>query len=141
MKYLMRVKNSGMLLISFTLTSACAGPISPQVIGRGQSNVMTAQTPSGTVPDAVDTSNDASVITAGMRIYLDPQTGEVATPPPAVAAQSQKQSLQTVKPAVTELYETLSPTPGGGFMVELKDQFHSPVTATVDADGKVSVQH
>jgi hypothetical protein len=137
MTYLMRGQNVGIaLLISFAAISACVGPISPSVTGLHQSSLSQGLPTPITRTETADRSE-----TPGMRIYLDPQTGEVTAPPPSVAAQSQKQALQAIKPTVTELRETVSPVPGGGFMIDLKDQFMSPLAATVDGNGKVSVKH
>ena len=146
MTYLMRVQNVGIVLcITFAVTSACIGPTSQAIVTTGsrENSLGTAVTASSARTEASDKkSNDFPGETQGMRIYLDPATGEVASQPPgSAAAQSQKQALQAIKPAITELYETASPTPGGGFMIELKDQFRSPLAATVDGDGKVSVKH
>ena len=146
MTYLMRGQNVGIvLLIGFAATSACIGPMSQPVVTTGshQSSLGTALTASSGRTEANDKkSNERPGETPGMRIYLDPGTGEVTTQPPGSAAtQSQKQALQTIKPAVTELYETASPTPGGGLMIELKEQFRSPLAASVGADGKVSLKH
>ena len=146
MTYLMRVQNVGIfLLISFAGTSACVGPASQAVVTTGShpSSLGTAAMASSPRTEATDKKgNDFPDKTQGMRIYLDPETGEVTSQPPgSAAAQSQKQALQAIKPAITELYETASPTPGGGFMIELKDQFRSPLAATLGGDGKVSVKH
>jgi hypothetical protein len=41
----------------------------------------------------------------------------------------------------SELKESQSPIPGGGVMIELDDRFRSPLTATIDADGKLRFEH
>jgi hypothetical protein len=142
----MRVSNVGIVLfISFAVTSACVGPMSQTVVTTGsrESSLDQAVTASSTRTEATDEkSNEFRGETQGMRIYLDPGTGEVTTQPQgSAAAQSQKEALQAIKPAVTELYETVSPVPGGGLMIDLKDQFRSPLAATVDSNGKVAVKH
>ncbi|MGH7926924.1 MAG: hypothetical protein ACREQV_03930, partial [Candidatus Binatia bacterium] len=47
----------------------------------------------------------------------------------------------TAKPPLPELRQTLSPVPGGGVMIDLDDRFHTPLTATIDAGGKVRFEH
>jgi hypothetical protein len=39
------------------------------------------------------------------------------------------------------LVETLSPVPGGGVKVDLQGRFRSPLIATQDAEGKITIQH
>ena len=146
MTYLMRGQNVGIaLLISFAATSACVGPMSQTVVTTGsrESSLDKAVTASSARTEATDEkSNEFRGETQGMRIYLDPGTSEVTTQPHgSAAAQSQKEALQAIKPTVTELREAVSPVPGGGFMIDLKDQFMSPLAATVDGNGKVSVKH
>ncbi len=78
--------------------------------------------------------------TAGIVVHIDPTTGRFlpeppagnVTPPPATAS---------LKASPPPLYETASPTPGGGVMIDLNGQFHTPLVATINADGKVTLNH
>jgi hypothetical protein len=42
---------------------------------------------------------------------------------------------------VPQALETPSTAPGGGVKVNLNRQFHRPLVATIDADGKVTLEH
>jgi hypothetical protein len=45
------------------------------------------------------------------------------------------------KEPAAEPHETLSPVPGGGVMIHLGERYFAPLTATIDADGKVRLEH
>lgn len=78
----------------------------------------------------------------GIIVYIDPKSGEFTTPPPeAMSAQTPQQSLETGKEPASELHEILSPVPGGGVAVRLGERFSTPLSATIDADGKLRVEH
>lgn len=74
---------------------------------------------------------------AGVRVYVDPETGEFTAPPPD----------ETVRPSVeaslSETGEGLveKPAPSGGFTVDLKGRFQAPVIAIPQADGSIDVRH
>ena len=81
---------------------------------------------------------------AGMRVYIDPETGEFGVPPPEAAppeagpdAALQLQSLSTPS---EELVEVPGTTEAGGFTLELNGQFQRDLTITPDADGKLSIR-
>jgi len=71
-------------------------------------------------------------------VHIDPQTGQIITPPAGTQA---PQSLETVKPPLPELYQELSPVPGGGVMIRLDERFQIPITGTIDANGNLSLNH
>ncbi len=80
----------------------------------------------------------------GMRVYIDPETGQFGVPPPEAAppeagpeAALQLQSLSTPS---EELVEVPGTTDAGGFTVELNGQFQMDLTVTPDADGKISIR-
>ncbi len=81
---------------------------------------------------------------AGMRVWIDPETGEFGVPPPEAAppealpeAALQFQSLSSPS---EELVEVPGTTEAGGFTVELNGQFQRDLTVTPDADGKISIR-
>jgi hypothetical protein len=74
-------------------------------------------------------------------VYIDPKSGEIAPEPSAAwPAQRGQQALESAEP-VAELHETLSPVPGGGVMIHLGERFSTPLTATIEADGKLRLEH
>jgi hypothetical protein len=80
--------------------------------------------------------------TPGIIVYIDPQSGEItAGPSAALPAQRGQQSLESAGQPVSELQETLSPVPGGGVVIHLGERFSTPLTATIDADGKLRLEH
>ncbi len=74
---------------------------------------------------------------AGMRVYIDPETGEFGVPPEAgPEAALQFQSLSAPS---EELVEVPGTTEAGGFTVELNGQFQIDLNVNKDADGKLSI--
>jgi hypothetical protein len=73
----------------------------------------------------------------GMIIHIDPNTGEILSKPPATPLPADKSTAGTQK----ELREVPSPVPGGGVMIEIDDRFKTPLKATVEPDGKVTIRH
>ena len=84
---------------------------------------------------------DARQGSPGLRVYIDPLTGEFAVPPPGSDAQASTTSQGAYSTSHEGLVETPSPVPGGGVMVDLQGRFRSPLTATVGADGKIKMRH
>ena len=73
-------------------------------------------------------------------VHIDPQTGQIMVPPMAASTgQSQQPQINTL--AVPPLQETVSPAPGGGVMIHLDERFLTPLTATIDGDGKLRIGH
>jgi len=62
---------------------------------------------------------------AGMRAYIDPETGEIAVPPPG-AVLPQAPVMKRRAPIV----EVTNPSPAGGAMINTKGRFLAGVTAT-----------
>lgn len=85
---------------------------------------------------------EPSEVAPAIIVHIDPQTGQIVTPPATPsAAQVPQTPLETAKPPLPPLQEKSSPVAGGGFMIELDDRFRTPLTATIDADGKVKFEH
>ncbi len=76
------------------------------------------------------------------RAYIDPETGEFVSLPEQETPVS-SESIQP--PAFSTSDETMeeasSPVPGGGVMIDLKGRFKSPVSATVEENGKTTIEH
>jgi hypothetical protein len=79
---------------------------------------------------------------AGMRVYVNPNTGEIMQPPVGAPAAETTQSLEKAFSTSSEgLVETPSSVPGGGVILDLQGRFRSPLVATQGADGKISIEH
>ena len=81
---------------------------------------------------------------AGMRVYIDPETGEFGVPPPEVAPPEAGPEVPLLFKSLSipsqELVEVPGTTAAGGFTVQLNDQFQRVLTVTPDADGKLSIR-
>lgn len=108
-------------------------PSGPTQTGPGASIPQ----PPAEKPAAVPAGGD------GMTVYIDPQTGAfLKEPAPGhVPLQLSPQLQDAVSTSHEGLVETPSPVPGGGVKVDLKGRFQSPLFGTIDADGKVKLQH
>jgi len=87
-----------------------------------------------------DSTVDPRKKNQAMIVHIDPETGEIITPPTGVLP-GQIARPPAAQPRLPELPETLSPVPGGGVMIQLDDRFHSPLTATIDGQGNVRLKH
>lgn len=112
------------------LLSGCIGWIGGP-ISESQVKNPTIETAQGTEPLA---DRQASVV------HIDPRTGQIVVPPP-VASSGQTQQPQINTPMMPPLQETVSPSPGGGVMIHLDERFLTPLTATIDEDGKLRIGH
>ena len=91
---------------------------------------------------AVGKSEPSSPVAGGLTVHIDPQTGRFTTKPgggiPMQLSPAEANALST---SHLGLVETLSPRPRGGALVDLQGRFQSSLVATVDAQGKVTIQH
>ncbi len=84
------------------------------------------------VPATVETTAEP----AGMKVNIDPETGEFLDTPPAVGDGAAAPGRRAARPA---LVEEPSPVAGGGTMVHLDDRFQSKFHATAGPDGQPKV--
>jgi hypothetical protein len=102
--------------------------------------------PSVAAPGHAGTTADVAppkVAPGGMRAFIDPQTGRfVSEPapgtPPLELSPAELNAFSTSDQGLVEVPSTV---PGGGVKVDLQGRFQSPLTATVGADGKVTIGH
>ena len=76
-------------------------------------------------------------------IYIDPRTGAFLKEPApgTLPLQVSPQFLNSLSTSHEGLTEQPSTLPGGGVKVDLQGRFQSPFVATVDANGKLKIQH
>ena len=80
---------------------------------------------------------------AGMTIYIDPQTGTILKEPApgTVPLQLTPQLQNALSTSHQGLVETPSSVAGGGVKLDLQGRFQNPLIVTIDASGKVKMQH
>lgn len=75
-------------------------------------------------------------------VHVDPKTGKFIVPQnDAVSPQISPRPGEAAKASRPDPQPMQSPVPGGGVMIQLGDRFRSPLSGTVDADGKVRFKH
>ncbi|MBI2819275.1 MAG: hypothetical protein HYX73_04780 [Acidobacteria bacterium] len=78
---------------------------------------------------------------AGMRVYVNPSTGQIETPPADVRAAMAAADRAVLDTSSVGLQETPSPVPGGGVLVDLQGRFRIPLVATRSVDGTLTMDH
>ena len=80
---------------------------------------------------------------SGMTVHIDPQTGALLKEPApgTVPLQLTPQLQNALSTSHQGLVETPSRIPGGGVKLDLQGRFQSPLVVTIDANGKVKMQH
>jgi hypothetical protein len=88
-------------------------------------------------PDAVPAG------ATGMKVYIDPQTGAILSEPApgSVPLQMSPQEQNALSTSSQDLVQIPSSEPGGGVKLDLQGRFQSPLIATIDANGKVKIEH
>jgi len=119
------------LLLAFFATG-CVHTTEP-VYSDPQLNNVTGNTGQAAQPGVEDPA---------MVIHIDPKTGKIIVPSKgALPGQVPQPPLDTSKKPLPDLHQTLSPVPGGGVVIHLDERFMNPLTATIDAEGKVRHEH
>ena len=130
-----------MIILAFC--THCTGGNPPSnTDGVKQSNTEAVSSPRNT--SAAQAQNKENVTNSeesgALKVYIDPETGEFTTPP----AKGAPTARTTAPPAAfSTSHEGLEerPAPGGGTMVDLKGRFRTPLTATIDGNGKTKIEH
>src|SRR5262249_61385122 len=87
-----------------------------------------------------ETAQNAPV-SGGMRVHIDPQTGRVTTTPGAgIQMQLSPAEVNALSTSHHGLVEAVSPRQRGGVFINLQGRFQSPLVATVDEMGKVTIR-
>lgn len=89
---------------------------------------------------AVTTAAVASENAPGFVVHIDPITGEILPGLPAGAVTPPK-AAETAKVPAPQFFAVPSSVPGGGVMIDLQGHFRTPLVATIDADGKMTLKH
>jgi hypothetical protein len=136
-------RDAGLLTLAVFIAGGCVTNM-PAPRGVGEPAISSQneqpQLDMSRIADPVEPAAVASEKAAGIVVHIDPNTGEFL-PEPSAAGVAQPPAAAAAKALLPELYEVASPTPGGGVMIDLKGHFRTPLVATIDADGKVTLKH
>jgi hypothetical protein len=92
----------------------------------------------GVLAAPLETATQTPAAAQGMRVYRDPQTGQLGPPPPGV----QPPGLSIAEQHMLNRSDTglqSRALPGGGVAVDLQGRYQSMAVATVGADGQAAV--
>jgi hypothetical protein len=127
------------------VSGGCAGPLLPPTSSELQPTFpgdAHGDQNAGPLVESAKHSASGSARAPGMVVHIDPNSGQIVTPPvESQKAEILQQSSRAIQKPRPQLYQTLSAEPGGGIVIELDDRFLTPLTATMDGDGKVRLEH
>ena len=125
------------------LTPVAAPPSSPQPLPLTAINAPSNSSNN----NSNNETPRASSTSPGMKVYVDPKTGQFRKPPIGKTPEGE----QTSKPlpgeetesrtSGKELEEKVSPVVGGGIVTDVRLRFRRPLVASRDADGNLTIQH
>ena len=130
----------GLLMGLLALGAGLVMAVPPAFPEEGQS-ASPGQTPRGSNAGASQPPATVPDGAAGMIIYIDPQAGVILhEPAPGTVP---LQVIPGLHNALSTSHQDLVETPaaGGGVKVDLQGRFQSPLTATIDANGNLRIQH
>lgn len=135
-----------LVIALLTASGCCAVTVPLAASGENQPalSVQSQTEPGASVPQPpVETPTAVPSHAAGLRVYIDPQTGAfLPEPAPGTVPLRLTPELQNAFSTSHQgLVEVPSAVPGGGFKLDLRGRFQSPLLATIDANGKVKMQH
>lgn len=93
------------------------------------------------LPSATAAQQASAPAAGGMRIFVDPVTGQRLAQPPLFPQGQEAPTVELPQPAqaLPTLRESKGTSPAGGVLVDLQGQFHQSIEATVGPHGHVDV--
>jgi hypothetical protein len=139
-------EKAGLAAVLIALAGGCAHKLADQVASEEWSAVPGIVQPSLASTEAREISHSAGQVISkapGLVVHIDPLTGEILPKPPVPPAGQilDPQQYQSAPAPAPQAVEVPSPVPGGGVKVNLNRQFHQPLFATMDADGRIRLEH
>lgn len=140
------LRKIALAILLTTLAGACA--LTP-VPHRGTASLSTypaTSEPQTPEPEAKEISQAAGhnrPQAPGFVVHVDPLTGQMLPEPPTPAqgAVLESQQLHSTPIEAPQAVEIPSAVSGGGVKVKLNRQFHQPLFATIEAGGKIKLEH
>jgi hypothetical protein len=124
---------------------ACFAVAAQPALAQEGPPAVSAQAQSGSSVSPPPAEKPAAVPegASGMKGFIDPQTGAIR-PDPAPGTTPLELTPQERNAASTshqDLVQVPSSEPGGGVKLDLRGRFQSPLMGTIDANGKLKMQH
>ena len=139
------MKNLVLLMIVLAFCTQCTQG-SPPSKTAGVNQTSAKEAPPSPNTTVAQEQNKKDLTSPGeseaLRVYVDPDTGDFTAPPEQEVAAASNLALPAASSTSHQgLEEKPSPVPGGGTMVDLEGRFRSPLTATIDSNGKTKIEH
>jgi len=94
-----------------------------------------------TTPSPVAAEPTQTVEPLGMKVFIDPKTGQMRDPTPAELAAMERQSSGRKPETSTQRKQTEVKMRNGGTAIFMEDNPETPMKACTQADGSVVVDH
>ncbi|MGH7926895.1 MAG: hypothetical protein ACREQV_03775, partial [Candidatus Binatia bacterium] len=129
-----------------TLAGGCVDKLTPPAVIGQKSTFPEGSRPSVDTTRAKEGRDGAAQPaqqTPAMIVHIDPATDQIlpAPPLPPTGHIPEPPLLQSAPASAPQFLEVPSPTPGGGVKVNLNRQFHQPLVATIDNNGRIKLRH
>jgi hypothetical protein len=152
MKFISRLKAAKWRILAGALLLALASYVSVQYLAPGDLSPSPPQplplasldSPGNNIKNETPSSSSTS---PGMKVYVDPKTGQFRKPPVGKIPEGAQISKPLRgdeterKTSGKELEERVSPVVGGGIVTDVRLRFRRPLVASRDADGNLTIQH
>jgi hypothetical protein len=132
----MRQLKKNFLAAATVLTLTTLLVIHPGLVRAGKVGETSVSSSAPAVPS--DRPDQAPVAAQGMRVYRDPQTGRLGSPPPGVQPPGLSIAEQRMLSRSDQGLQ-LRTLPRGGVAVDLQGRYQNMAVATVGVDGKAAV--
>lgn len=133
------------LLTSLLGVAACFVVTARPAFPADDSPAASAQTPTqpGVPQPPAEKPTAVPEGASGMTVYIDPQTGAIRQDPApgTTPLQLTPQERNAFSTSHQDLVQVPNPEPGGGVKLDLQGRFQSPLIGTIDANGKLKMQH
>lgn len=141
MKFIISWRSAGLTAMVILACGCASNRLAPTVVDERPFTSQGAQPQQDRTRSSESTKSGvaANENAPGIVVHIDPITGEFRPGPPGGA--TLPQAAQAAKAAAPPFKEIPSPIPGGGVMIDVQGHFHTPLVATMDADGKVTLKH
>lgn len=131
------------ILAALVLAATAAVPVQAEETEAPavQPETMNEATAGGELVPVTTDQAQAAMAAAGLRVVLDPETGQLRAPTEAEAASLFPRESVEKQRAPDEQNLVLEQGPDGALVLHLDERFHQAAVVTLDAEGRPVIQH